>query len=328
MGDEEETEKPAPQGPKPRPQEPEQPTPGDEATSEQPAPDETSLIAPASPAPTAPEGDASSPAPASEDDDVAAAGTPASGDDAAGASDASVAADAPGGVETADASGGAASTPAAEDAAGEGDATTQLPPSPAGAAPDHTRVMTPAAGAWAGRAEVRPQRTGLRDSAPYPAAEPPRRGRTWWTPLLLGMVALGLVGVVILAAWFLGRDSTPDPAAPDSPAPIVPTSATPVAPTTRAAASPTPSAAPELVEVPRLLGDTQAVAVAKLDAAGLSYRFDYRPDNAPRDTVIATDPSAGARVQRLTTIVLVISLGPGDTTPTTRPTPSASAVPN
>ncbi|WP_117213385.1 PASTA domain-containing protein [Allorhizocola rhizosphaerae] len=201
------------------------------------------------------------------------------------------------------------------------DATTQLPPA------DHTQVMPPAATAWEGRAEV-PQ-PGLRGSTPYPGAEPPVpvRGRTWWTPLLLGLVTLGLVGLVILAAYLFGRDTTPEPQITDTPGPIVPTSATPLTPTTQAPPSPTPSPSPELVEVPRLVGDTRTQATDKLDAAGLSYRLDFKQSNAPRDTVIETDPAAGTQVPRLTTVVLVISLGQSDPTPTTRPTPTGSAGP-
>jgi hypothetical protein len=146
--------------------------------------------------------------------------------------------------------------------------------------------------------------------------------------VLLGIVALGLVGLVVLAAWLLGRDTTPDPQTTDTPGPIVATSALPVAPTTQAAPSPTLSAAPELVEIPRVVGDSQATATAKLDAAGLSYRLDFRQSSAPRDTVIATTPEAGTQVPRLTTVVLVISLGQADPTPTPKPTPTASATPN
>lgn len=222
--------------------------------------------------------------------------------------------------------------------AGTDDFTEITPADDAAAStsPDHTVVVPPEA--WSGRAEV--PGGGLRGSAPHqdeptaryreaaygegPYAGEPPKPRTWWTPLLLGLLALALIALVALAAWLISRDGTATPEPTPTPQPIVPTSAVPATPRT-SAPSPTPSAAPELIEVPVLVGDRQDDAIAKLDAVGLSYRLEFRSSDLPIDRVVETNPASGELVPPRTTITLVISRGQGQTQ---TPTPTASAEPD
>jgi hypothetical protein len=189
---------------------------------------------------------------------------------------------------------------------------------------DATRVIPPAdsAPAWAGRAGVRvPPPDRLRDSAPYPPAEPPQP-RTWWTPILLGLLALALLGVVVLVAWLMNRDATPEPAVTSSPTPAITATASPV-PTTEAP-SPTPSPSVQLVQVPaNLVGMTQDKAVAALTALGLGYSFEFRDSTAPENVVIETRPAGQELVPVGSSVTLVISKGG-----LTSPSPSATATPS
>lgn len=189
-------------------------------------------------------------------------------------------------------------TPAADD-----DATRIVTPPPS----DGTRVMPPVddAPAWAGRAEVR----SPAPSAPQGPHGPQQSGgRTWWTPLLLGLLALGLVGIVVLAAWLMTRDNGgPEPTA----SPTVATTTRPPSPT----ASPTPpSASPsasaeQLVLIPAdLVGMDQDAAANALKDLGLFWNFDYQPSSAPENTVIGSKPAPGEFVPLGSTVTLVIAI--------------------
>jgi len=194
---------------------------------------------------------------------------------------------------------------------------------------DQTAMLPPASEAsspaWSGRAGVPPTPGVLRDSAPYAEsyteAEPlPPPNRTWWTPVLLGLLALALLGIVVVAAWLMSRDTAPDPVISPTPVPVESTPAVP--PTTGAPTpqSPAPSPQPQLVELPPLTGLSQNEAVAELERLGLNYFFDYRPAPNPEGTVIETNPQAGQQVPLNSTVTLVISLGSGGS-------PSSSATP-
>jgi hypothetical protein len=190
---------------------------------------------------------------------------------------------------------------------------------------DATRVIPPADGApaWAGRAgvPVPPPADRLRDSAPYPSAEP-AQPRTWWTPILLGLLALGLLGVVVLVAWLMSRDDTPEPTVTSTPTPAI--TATPSLVPTTTAPSPTPSPTIQLVQVPaNLVGMTQDEAVAALTQLGLAYAFEFRDSAAPENEVIATRPEGQELVPAGSTVTLVISKGG-----VTSPSPSTTATPS
>ncbi|GIH05899.1 hypothetical protein Rhe02_39660 [Rhizocola hellebori] len=190
------------------------------------------------------------------------------------------------------------------------DATQVIPPSEEPA----TRP------AWAGRAGV-PVPPPPRDAAPYPTGEP-AQPRTWWTPILLGLLALGLLGVIILVAWLMNRDDTPKPAVTSTPTLGVITATPSLVPTT-AAPSPTASPTAQLVQVPSLVGMTQDKAAAELTKLGLAYAFEFKDSTAPQDQVIATRPGPAELVPAGSTVTLVISKGG-----VASPSPSVSASPS
>lgn len=223
---------------------------------------------------------------------------------------------------------------------GQHDQTEPVPPQDdtqpfAAPAPDETRPFAPVEGrdetrvmpqdrAWSGRAGVTPPRPSLRDPAPHttqlPRAEQPR---PWWTPWLLGLLALGLLGVLILVAWLMGRDNGPAPVEIPSAGVEAPTLTEPPTQPPTLAASPTA----QVVQIPRLVGLDLDDAVAKLDQLGLSYRFEYRQSDESEGTVIQSSPPEGLVVPIQTTVTLVVSTG-RERSPTPSPKPTASAAPN
>jgi hypothetical protein len=194
---------------------------------------------------------------------------------------------------------------------------------------DATRMMPPAEStpAWSGRAGVPAPEPmpRLRDStAPgYQTGTPPPSGRTWWTPLLLGLLALGLVGIVALAAWFMTRD-TGGSDKPSSPTPVPPTSAPP-SPSAAPSPSISPTVSPEqLVQVPvGLIGLDQDAAAAQLQALGLFWNFSYQPSSQPQNTVIGTKPGQGELIPAGSTVTLVVAI-PQSQSPAASASPSAS----
>jgi len=179
---------------------------------------------------------------------------------------------------------------------------------------------------WSGRAGVAPRPgPSLRDSAPY-GREAPRveEPRPWWTPLLLGLLALGLLGVLILVAYLMGRDNSPAPV--DSPTASAVEATTPGEATTPPTAPVSPTS--QLVQIPRLVGLPLDDAVAQLDLLGLAYRFEYRQADEPQGTVIAASPPEGTVVPIQATVSLTISTGRNSPPPSPSPSrPLASATP-
>jgi PASTA domain len=180
----------------------------------------------------------------------------------------------------------------------------------------------PDAPAWSGRAGVPAAPGGLRDSAPYQPYQPPYQqgepppSRTWWTPALLGMLALGLVGVVLLAAFMISRESRPGPKPAPTATPAPQPTQTP-GPVTKPPTGP-PTASVQLVQVPQnLIGMSQGDATALLDKVGLSYSLNFQESTKPKGTVIASTPEPGKLVPAFSVVKLLISLG--------SPSPSVSA---
>nr|MDT0662765.1 PASTA domain-containing protein [Micromonospora sp. DSM 115978] len=178
--------------------------------------------------------------------------------------------------------------------------------------------------AWSGRAGVPPPRPASADAAGewgggdyYQQNE-----RPWWMPILVGVVALLLIGVLIFGVWLIiqsagndGGPTVPSPSATASPT-ARPTSA---APTT---ASPTPAATtPASVPMPPLVGLSRQEATGLLDQLGIDYQVRLRPSDEPAGTVIETNPEAGEPVDEGERVTLVIA-EPADPEPNT-PTPSA-----
>jgi PASTA domain len=214
------------------------------------------------------------------------------------------------------------------------DRTRQMPPTPGedatvvtprGAERDSTSVMPPARdweaqeAAWAGRATVRPPRSAEYgttaadwDALPPPEEEP--RGK-WWMPIVIGIVALLLLGLLGWGIYLIVQNSdegagTPAPA-PSVTAPATEPATTP--PTTRPTTEPTttpPTTEPTetAITVPALVGLSQQEAQQALDRRGLNYRLIFRTsDNAPAGTVIDSDPAEGQEVPPDTQVTLVIA---------------------
>ncbi|MFI5834452.1 PASTA domain-containing protein [Micromonospora sp. NPDC051300] len=206
---------------------------------------------------------------------------------------------------------------------------------------DATSRQEPVGGAaWSGRAGVPPPRPA---GYPEPGAEwygDEQSGRRWWMPILLGIVALVLIGLIAAGVWLAlraaDRDSGSGTSPSAAPATSAQTSATPTSESpssSPSSAPPTTSAAVE-VPMPPLVGLPEAAARAALDRLDIDYRVQRRPSDRPAGTVIATDPEAGYSVGEGERVTLVVAAPPASTTaaPTTTrttsgATPSATATP-
>jgi hypothetical protein len=174
-----------------------------------------------------------------------------------------------------------------------------------------------------------PDATAVRGATPadWGPDESGGTGGRWWLPIVWGIVALLLLGLLSVGIWLIARAEDSEPATPSaSPTPAA-TSAQPTsaAPSTTGP-PPTSQAAP--VPVPPLVGLTTVQARAELDALGLTYRLRFSTSDQPAGTVIQTDPAAGTEVPAGTQITLVIATPPRTTAappPTTAaPTPTPS----
>ncbi|WP_305788525.1 PASTA domain-containing protein [Symbioplanes lichenis] len=194
---------------------------------------------------------------------------------------------------------------------------------------------------WAGRAGVRPGGPDAPDPATGWAAEPgpeEPRGR-WWTPIVVGIVALILLGLLGWGIYLIvqntgGDEETPAPAASvtaTAPAAPAPTAAPSEAPSTTPPTTTPPSAAPTTtpadLTIPALRGLSLEEARAALNGTGLNYRLRYVPSTeAPPGTVIDSDPAEGQQVPADTVVNLIIASEPTATPTTATPTtPAASA---
>ncbi|MEU8180486.1 PASTA domain-containing protein [Micromonospora sp. NPDC049044] len=207
--------------------------------------------------------------------------------------------------------------------------TTPGPPTtPAPPAEQTTRLPAGrlAAPAWSGRAEVRPPRP---DDAAGEWYVEEQGGRRWWLPILWGVLALLLAGLLGGALWLVlaKQDDDPDDpgSTPSAPPPsatsAAPTSAPPTsaAPTSEAPSSPPVTSAPVEVPVPPLAGLPQSTAEGLLGRLGLAYRVVYRPSELPPGTVVGTEPGTGTPVSTDDEVLLIIS----QARPSTGVSPSA-----
>ncbi|MFI2708722.1 PASTA domain-containing protein [Micromonospora sp. NPDC018662] len=220
-------------------------------------------------------------------------------------------------------------------AGADADATRALPagaPRPL----DATSRQEPVGGAaWSGRAGVPPPRPA---GYPEPGAEwygDEQAGRRWWMPILLGVLALILIGLIAAGVWLALRAADRDsgPGTPSAaPSVSVPASATSASatPTSAAPSSSPPSTPPTTaaeVPMPPLVGLPESAARLVLDRLGVDYRVQRRSSDRPAGTVIATDPEAGYSVGAGERVTLVVAASAAPTTgaPTTGSTTPGSA---
>lgn len=234
--------------------------------------------------------------------------------------------------------------PRSGDGAGS-DHTRQMPATPGddatvvtprGPADGGTSVMPPVQdwtareAAWAGRAEVRPRRPddygAASDWDPVPPPDEPR-GK-WWMPILVGFLALILLGLLGWGIYLIAQNSddgeeTPAPApSVTAPATTEPATTPPTTePTTTAPTTTPPTTQPTntAVTVPALVGLSQQEAQQALERRGLNYRLIFRSSDAAPGTVIDSDPAEGQEVPPDTQVTLVIA-APPTTQPGTPPT--------
>ena len=220
------------------------------------------------------------------------------------------------------------------------DEPTAVPPRP-----DATAVMPPATDdwapsranpAWSGRAEVRPPQPGRGyPEVDWAAAAPAERRDRWWMPIVVGLIALLLLGVLGWAIYLIVQN-TDDPPAPaqsatTSAAPVetatTPESTPPSTQPTTTSAAPMPSTTePTISEVmvPALRGLALADAQAALNSTGLNYRLIFRSGDAPAGTVLDSDPAEGQEVPPDTVVTLVVA-AEGQTTGATATTDGPGA---
>ncbi|MEU8286183.1 PASTA domain-containing protein [Micromonospora sp. NPDC048905] len=200
-----------------------------------------------------------------------------------------------------------------------------------------TAPPSPGTPSWAGRAEVRPPRP---DEASGDWYVEEQGGRRWWLPILWGVLALLLAGLLGGALWLVlakqddDRDD-PDPTPSASATSAAPTSASPTsaAPTSEAPSSAPATSAPVQVPVPPLVGLPQATAEGLLGRLGLAYQVVYRSSELPPGTVVGTEPGTGTPVSTDDEVLLIISqarpsTGVSPTLPSpTAPSPTVTSTP-
>ncbi|MFG2038793.1 PASTA domain-containing protein [Dactylosporangium sp. NPDC048998] len=211
--------------------------------------------------------------------------------------------------------------------------------------PDATRVERPtgrdehAAGRWSARAGVpAPGDPSLRRPAPQEWAdeeEDPYEGRSWFSPVIVGFIALVLVGALSIGLYLIYRATASGQNAPGGvdPAPAT-TVASPPAPSSappESAAAPaseepaTSSAAPPPgpVVIPPLRGDTLAEATVKLQVLGLNVEVQRRVDDSlPPGEVLSSRPGEGETVTAGDTVTLIVAAAPSPAP--SKPQPSTS----
>lgn len=130
--------------------------------------------------------------------------------------------------------------------------------------------------------------------AQYPAQYPPQKsGLSTWVIVVLCVVGSGLVMLVLFAAIaFFGLAATSQHSSGSS------------------TSGPVASAVPiPMVQVPNLVGGTQAKATESAQAVGLDVRVEFVASNRPKGEVVAQSPAAFSQVQQGTTVVLQVSSG-------------------
>lgn len=190
---------------------------------------------------------------------------------------------------------------------------------------------------WSGRAGVLPPRPAdYRDPAGEDWYAEDQPGRRWWTPILLGVLALLLVGLLGAGLWLLasaddssGPGETPSARPTTAPATTAP--ATTGAPTTEATtagpSSTPPSTTRPAVPMPPLVGLSRARAEQVLDELGIEHRVEARESDQPAGTVLETDPGPGELVPAGEEVTLVVAAAPAPTASAVEPSATTAASP-
>ena len=130
--------------------------------------------------------------------------------------------------------------------------------------------------------------------AQYPGQYPPQKsGLATWIIVALCVVGAGFVMVMLVAgiAFFGLAATSQHRSGPGTGVPVV--SAVPI----------------PMVQIPNLVGGTQAKAIESAQAAGLDVQVVSVASNRPKGEVVAQSPAAFSRVQQGTTVVLQVSSG-------------------
>lgn len=188
-------------------------------------------------------------------------------------------------------------------------------------------------GRWTGHAGVDPRHAAPAND--WQDDEDPYHGRSWFTPVLIGVVGFVVLALVAGGIWLIYHNSNSTPAV--VPSTTVTTTAPTAAPTTAAPTTAAPtsaapsSAAPSdtgqaVAVIPHLHGDNLADATSQLQGLGFHVVTAQTDDTtvSPGD-VSRTDPPEGSSVTVGSTITIYVANGPPTPTPTT-PTPTASTM--
>jgi len=175
---------------------------------------------------------------------------------------------------------------------------------------DPTRWQPSQPPAWSGRAGVPPRpATGPAEPVAWDEEYAVPGGRPWWTPIVIGLVALLFLGVLTVAIWLLIESNRRNASVEPSPSPTTATpSPTPTPSPAVTTGEPTPSATSAVpVFVPPLVGLSLPEAQDLLEELGLESRLEFRASGQPAGTVIDTEPGAGALVSPGDTVTLVVA---------------------
>ncbi|GAA2702420.1 PASTA domain-containing protein [Micromonospora olivasterospora] len=201
--------------------------------------------------------------------------------------------------------------------------------------PGETARQEPAPAVWSGRAGVpAPRPTEYREPAGGGWYAEEQAGGRWWAPIVLGIVALLLLGLLGVGVWLILRaEESPGPRQGASVRPTT-APASSGAPTTEATtggpSTTPPATTPAAVPMPPLVGLSRADAERILDELGIDHRVETRASDRPAGTVIETEPEAGRLVPAGQEAVLVVAAPPAPTTSAAPPTtgePTATPTP-
>jgi cell division septation protein DedD len=228
--------------------------------------------------------------------------------------------------------------PADPDATRIGGGTSPLRPDDSGA----TRIGGPLGHdeppRWSARANVpRPGDPSLRQPTPEEwIEEDPYQGRSWFMPVIIGIVALVLIGALSFGLYLIYQATADGDNAPPDQVPVptgVGTSAVPSPtppPSSAAPSSAAPSessvAPPTSVTIPPLRGSTLAQATIKLQQLGLGVKVVRRADASVQPGEVAgSDPGEGEIVAPGETVTLYVATEPTTAPSRTTASPTGTA---